>query len=267
MIVDGKALAEEIKQELKKDLANRKLRLDVIWVGDNSVSEKYVVRKKKVGGEIGVEVVVHELLADISEEDLAEEIEKLNNDKDVNGIIIQLPLPSQIDEQKILNLVTPAKDVDALNSEAKVLSPTVGAIKEILNRNAVLIKGKKVPVLGKGKLVGRPVAIWLTQEGAEVSVIDSKTTDVDSTRLLQNADIIVSGVGKPGLITPSVIKPGVVLIDAATSEQNGSLKGDADPACAEKCSLFTPVPGGVGPLTVVMLFKNLLELANKQVSK
>ena len=262
MIIDGKALAEKIKQALRLALLaqGKNLRLDVILVGDNIVSEKYVERKKKIGEEIGVEVVVHELLEDISPIDLEEEIKKLSNDERVNGIIVQLPLPPQIDEQKILNLVAPEKDVDALNSEAKVLSPTVGAIREILNRNLVSIKGKKVAVVGKGKLVGRPVAIWLTQEGADVAVIDSKTADADSTRLLQNADIIVSGVGKPGLVTPDKIREGVVLIDAATSEQNGSLKGDADPACATKCSLFTPVPGGVGPLTVVMLFKNLLEL-------
>ncbi len=262
MIVDGKKIANEIKSELSDKLKakNSKLRLNVVLVGDNIVSEKYVARKKKVGEEIGVEVIVHEYPADISEINLVEEIEKLNNKERVNGIIVQLPLPPQIDEQKILNLVSSDKDVDALNSEAKVLSPTVGAIREILNRNLVSIKGKKVVVMGKGKLVGWPVAIWLTQEGATVSVIDSKTPDADSTRLLQSADIIVSGVGKPGLITPDKIREGVVLIDAATSEQNGSLKGDADPACAPKCSLFTPVPGGVGPLTVVMLFKNLLEL-------
>jgi methylenetetrahydrofolate dehydrogenase (NADP+) / methenyltetrahydrofolate cyclohydrolase len=269
MIVNGRALAEDIKTELKQKTQNKNLRLDVILVGDNIVSEKYVARKKKMGEEIGVEVVVHELLSDIAQVDLEEEIEKLNNNERVNGIIIQLPLPArmssdgpaQIDEQNILNLVSPEKDIDALGSETRVLSPTVGAIKEILERNNIDLKNKKAVVLGKGKLVGRPVAIWLTQEGANVEIIDSKTAEVDSIKLLQNADIIVSGVGKPSLITPDKIKEGVVLIDAATSEQNGSLKGDADPACADKCSLFTPVPGGVGPLTVVMLFKNLLELS------
>ncbi|MFA5001324.1 MAG: bifunctional 5,10-methylenetetrahydrofolate dehydrogenase/5,10-methenyltetrahydrofolate cyclohydrolase [Candidatus Paceibacterota bacterium] len=261
MITDGKALAEEIKNNLKKESRGKNLRLDVVWVGDNAVSEKYVERKKKIGEEIGIEVVVHELIADITEEDLISEIEKLNNDERVNGIIVQLPLPKQLDESKILNLVAPEKDVDALSHEAKVLSPTVGAIKEILERNNVDFRNKKIVVLGKGKLVGRPVAIWLTQEGGEVVVIDSKTSDTDSLKFLQTADIIVSGVGQPGLIKPASIKMGVILIDAGTSESEGQLKGDADPACAEKCSLFTSVPGGVGPLTVVMLFKNLLSLS------
>ncbi|MFA5022740.1 MAG: bifunctional 5,10-methylenetetrahydrofolate dehydrogenase/5,10-methenyltetrahydrofolate cyclohydrolase [Candidatus Paceibacterota bacterium] len=260
MIVDGKALAEKIKVELSEKLKAQSLkpRLEVILVGDNVVSQKYVERKKKMGEEIGVEVVVHELLGDITQADLEEEIEKLNNNERVNGIIVQLPLSAQIDEQKILNLVLPDKDVDALSNEAKVLSPTVGAIREILNRNSVSIRGEKVVVVGNGKLVGRPVSIWLTQEGANVEVIDIETKNPEE--ILRGADIIVSGAGKPNLITPDKIKDGAVLIDAGTSESGGQIKGDADPACADKCSLFTPVPGGVGPLTVVMLFKNLLEL-------
>ena len=258
MIVDGKALAEKIKQELKIKVQNKNLRLDVILVGYNIVSEKYVARKKKMGEELGVEVVIHELLGDIAQTDLEEEIEKLNNNEKINGIIVQLPLPGEIDEQKILNLISPDKDVDALSNEARVLSPTVGAIKEILERYDIDLKNKKTVVVGNGKLVGRPVSIWLTQEGANVEVIDIDTKNPEA--ILREADIIVSGVGKPGLITPDKIKEGVVLIDAGTAESGGKLKGDADPACADNCSLFTPVPGGVGPLTVVMLFKNLLEL-------
>jgi len=261
MIVDGKALAEEIKKDLHARAKGRGLSLAVIWVGEDPVSERYIERKKKFGLDIGVEIIVREYPADILETDLIAEIKKLNDDEKINGIIIQLPLPKEIDEQKILNLISPDKDVDALSHEARVLSPTVGAIKEILENHKIDLKNKKAVVLGKGKLVGKPVAIWLTQEGADVSVIDSKTSDADSARLLQTADIIVSGVGKPGLITPDKIKQGVVLIDAATSEQNGGLKGDADLACADKCFLFTPVPGGVGPLTVVMLFNNLLSLS------
>jgi methylenetetrahydrofolate dehydrogenase (NADP+)/methenyltetrahydrofolate cyclohydrolase len=258
MIVDGKKLAEEIKQELKIRARGKDLRLAVVWVGEDPVSERYVERKKKMGLGIGVEVVVYEYPSTIIETDLIEEISRLNDDDNISGIIVQLPLPKEIDEQKILDLVSSDKDVDALGGEAKILPPTIGAIKEILERNNVELSGKKVVVLGKGKLVGRPAAIWLTQEGANVTVIDSKTPDPAS--ILKQADIIVSGVGRAGLITPGSIKEGVVLIDAGTSESSGQLKGDADPACADKCLLFTPVPGGVGPLTVVMLFKNLLEL-------
>ncbi len=260
MIIDGKKIADEIKGELIKKLkaTSLKLRLDVILVGDNVISEKYVERKKRAGEEIRVDVVAHELLADITQVDLEEEIEKLNNNERVNGIIVQLPLPAQIDEQKILSLVLPGKDVDALGKEARVLSPIVGAVREILERNNIVLENKKIAVVGNGKLVGQPVSIWLTQEGYEVEVIDIDTKNSDA--ILREADIIISGVGKLGLITPDKIKNGVVLIDAGTSESNGRLVGDADPACASKCSIFTPVPGGVGPITVVMLFRNLLEL-------
>ena len=263
MVIDGKKLAEEIKQELKTKARGKDLRLAVVWVGEDPVSERYVEKKKKFGLDIGVEVVVYEYSSDILEEDLIEEITRLDSDENISGIIVQLPLPKEIDEQKILNLISPDKDVDALSEEARVLSPTIGAIKEILDRNNVELSGKKAVVLGKGKLVGRPAAIWLTQEGAVVSVIDSKTSDPAS--ILRQADIIISGVGRAGLITPSSIREGVVLIDAGTSEAAGQLKGDADPACANKCSLFTPVPGGVGPLTVVMLFKNLLSLSRSNL--
>lgn len=258
MVVDGKALAEEIKKDLRSKIKDRSLHLVVVWVGEDPVSEKYVERKRKMGVDLGIEVTAREYSADIAEADLAEEMGKLAIDKNVNGIIVQLPLPRHISEQNILDLIPPEKDVDALGSEAKVLSPTVGAIKEILERNKIDLKNKKVVVVGNGRLVGRPASIWLTQEGADVEVIDIETKNPDE--ILRQADIIISGVGKSDLITPDKIKDGVVLIDAGTSESLGQIVGDANPACADKCSLFTPVPGGVGPLTVVMLFRNLLEL-------
>jgi len=266
MIIDGKALAEEIKQDLRDRARGKDLCLAVVWVGEDLVSKRYIERKKKLGLDLGIGVVVYEYPSDILEVDLIEEIKRLTVDEKIKGIIVQLPLPARmssdgsegIDEQKILDLIPPEKDVDALGREPKVLPPTVEAIKYILEKNKVSLDGKNVVVLGKGKLVGRPVAIWLTGEGANVSVVDSKTADPDS--LLKQADIIVSGVGRSDLITPEVIKEGVILVDAGTSEASGQLVGDANPACADKCSLFTPVPGGVGPLTVVMLFKNLLDL-------
>jgi len=269
MIIDGRAIAEEIKQSLKKTLRQvrqacckqaqgKKLRLDIVWVGDDLASAKYIERKKKFGVDLGIEIIVHKYPADVLEQDLSEEIEKLSRDEKIKGIIIQLPLPKQIDQEKILNLISREKDVDALSEETKVLSPVVGAIKEIFERYNISLKNKKAVVIGQGKLVGRPVAIWLTQEGANVEVVDINTKN--SKEKVNQADIIISGAGKPGLITSDQIKDGVVLIDAGTSEQNGRLAGDADPTCALKCSLFTPVPGGIGPLTVAMLFKNLLEL-------
>lgn len=258
MIVDGKKIAEEIKDQLRPQLSKLGLRLVVVLVGDNPVSERYVRQKEKIGKDLGVEVVVHELMADVTESDLISEIKRLGDDDQVNGIIVQLPLPAHIDRDKILNLIPAEKDIDALSADAKIFSPVVGVVREILDQSKISVMGKKAVVIGNGKLVGRPVAIWLAQEGAEVEVVDLETKN--SVEIIGEADIIISGVGKPGLITPDIVKSGAVLLDAGTSEQNGQLLGDALPACADKCFIFTPVPGGIGPLTVVMLFKNLLEL-------
>lgn len=258
MIIDGRQMAETIKQDLKKRLGKRKLKLVIVSVGENPVSAKYLGRKQKFGEEIGVEVVVQEFASEISQIELAEKLQRLADDGSVHGVVVQLPLPKHLQTEDLLALIPSEKDVDALSPEARVLSPVVRAIKEILTWQKISPEGKKAVVVGRGKLVGRPVAIWLAQEGAEVSVVDLETSK--SEEILKRADIIVSGAGCPSLITPSTIKSGVVLIDAATSELGGKIVGDADLACADKCSVFTPVPGGVGPLTVACLFKNFIDL-------
>lgn len=258
MIIDGRQMAEEIKKELKEKLANKNLRLVIVSVGDNTVSAKYLARKQKFGEAVGVETIVHEFAGDVSEDELARHLAKLADDRSVNGVVVQLPLPEQLDTEKLLTLIPSEKDIDALSPEAKVLPPVVAAIKEILERNSVLVEGKKAVVIGRGRLVGRPVALWLAQNGAEVEVVTLETKN--PTAVIAQADLLVSGAGQPGLLKPEMLKEGVVLIDAATSEVNNKLAGDAEAACADKCSLFTPVPGGVGPLTVACLFKNLAAL-------
>ena len=260
MIVDGRAIAKELEGKLKEEFnsLSKSLRLDIILVGDNAASRQFVNLKQKMAARLGVEMVVHELEADITEDDLEELLNRLSNDERVTGIIIQLPLPSHLAAEKFVNLIPAAKDVDALGSEARVLSPVVGAVKEVLTRGQVEVSGKKIMVLGKGKLVGQPIAIWLTQEGGVVEAADKETKNIPE--LLKQAEIVVSGIGVSHFIKPEMIKDGVVLIDAGTSESAGQVAGDADPACAAKCSLFTPVPGGVGPITVVKIFENLLKL-------
>lgn len=266
MIVDGRALAVTVKKDLQSALktTDQILRLAVIWVGDDLVSAKYIDRKNKLGEEIGVEVVVYQFADTIESLDLEKEIIKLNNDNRINGILVQLPLPKHIDQARILNLISPDKDVDALGQEAKVLSPVVEALKKIIETYKISLIGKNIVVLGQGNLVGRPVVIWLVQTGLPVSVVDLKTSNAEEK--LMQADIIISGVGQPNLLTPEKIKEGVVLIDAGTSELNGHFVGDAHPDCASKCAFFTPVPGGIGPLTVVMLFKNLLALSDFKIN-
>ena len=190
---------------------------------------------------------------------------------DAGAVIIQLPLPDGVNQKEICDSVPVEKDADVLSSAARekfergnadaLLPPVVGAVREIFVQNRINPKGKRAVVIGRGFLVGAPAATWLTQQGAEVEIATSKTEDLSA--VLRTADIIVSGAGISHLIKPDMLKQGVVLIDAGTSESNGTLAGDADPVCAEKCSIFTPVPGGVGPLAVACLFENAVMLAEK----
>ena len=260
MIIDGKKIATELKLELKKNLSDRKLCLAIILVGIDPVMVKFVAQKQKIASELGVEMKVWEFPIEVLETDLVKVLDTLSNDNSVQGILIQLPLPTHLNTKALLNLIPAQKDVDALSENASVESPVVLAIWEILNRQRIDLIGKKILVVGQGQLVGRPIAINLAQAGFEVETADVKTTNL--IELTRQADVIISGVGKPGLIKPDMVKAGAVLIDCGTSEQAGQLKGDLDPACADKASLFTPVPGGIGPIMVLKLFENLKILNN-----
>jgi methylenetetrahydrofolate dehydrogenase (NADP+)/methenyltetrahydrofolate cyclohydrolase len=185
------------------------------------------------------------------------------------GIIIQLPLPEKFNAQKILNSIAPEYDPDMLSEasheqfgrgESRITPPVVGAMKEILRAHAIVLKGKRAVVLGQGILVGKPVKVWLEREGALAHVVDIDTPHEERKKLLKNAGIIVSGAGTPHSICKEDVKEEVVILDAGTSEEGGALKGDVHPDVGEGASLFTPTPGGVGPLTSVMLFKNLIYL-------
>lgn len=174
---------------------------------------------------------------------------------------MQMPLPAQIDSPAVLKALPPALDVDAITEQqSPVRAPVAEAVSEVLVRSGVSAQGKVAVVLGAGKLVGAPVADLLRGLGAAVSVI---TRDAGSIDDLKNADIVVLGAGDPGFVTPEMLKEGVVLIDAGTSEASGRLAGDADPKCAEVASVFTPVPGGIGPIAVAMIFKNLFVLVRE----
>lgn len=261
MIVDGKKIRDELLEDLKDKFASvGGAVLAVVWVGNDPATAKFVEYKKKVAEKIGVDLRLFEYEEDISQAALEKELNRLVTDQEVSGIIVQLPLPKQIDSSKVIDLIPPEKDVDSLGREAKVLSPVVSAVAEILERYKISLSENKFVVLGQGKLVGRPTALWLAGEGADVEILDSQTEDITSP--LREADVIISGIGKPGFIRPEMVKDGSVLIDAGTSEQAGRLAGDIDPVCANKALLFTPVPGGVGPIVLAMLFRNLWKLLN-----
>ncbi len=266
MIIDGKTIARELQEELRGVVAKFPIppTLAIIVVGENPVIEQFVRIKQRVGNEIGVRMYIHRYPETISGVELHEHVVQIGAQHDVHGLIVQLPLPAHIDAGAILAVVPTVKDVDMLSRESvalfgqwktKMLPPVAGAVQEILERTKTPVLQKEVLILGYGRLVGIPVSILLRHRGAHVTVIDQEIEHLSEH--MKEADIIISGVGKPGIIVPSILHHGVVLIDAGTSESGGKVVGDADARCSEVASVFTPVPGGIGPIAVVMIFKNL----------
>lgn len=266
MIVNGKKIAADIYDELRESLKNRShpLCLAVFTCAPDGATQKYLSLKMKRAAELGIRVNVIEFPYDIQTDEVITSIKHAGGNCD--GMIVQLPFPKHIDRDQILVAVPREYDVDAVHyqgEETSVLPPVVGAVDEIANRHQISLGSKRVAVIGEGRLVGQPAVIWAKKEGGEVTVIGPKTEAVAD--ILGNADIIISGAGAPGIITPDKIKDGAIIFDAGTSEDGGVLKGDADPACAPKCALFTPVPGGIGPVTIAVLLRNLSRLAETQV--
>jgi methylenetetrahydrofolate dehydrogenase (NADP+)/methenyltetrahydrofolate cyclohydrolase len=237
VIIDGRQIAEDILAGLGDSLRGKKLGI-VVNIGD-SATESFVKIKTKIAERLGVEIQ-HGRLDDLVAL--------------CDGVIVQLPHP---DAETLLTQLPANKDIDALGPTPLVQAPVAEAVAEVLRREGVGVANKKAVVVGEGILVGGPVAQMLRSMGANVSVV---TLEKGSLAELKDADIVVSGAGSPHLIKPEMLKQGVVLIDAGASEQGGKVVGDADPGCAEVASVFTPVPGGVGPIAVAMLFKNLAML-------
>lgn len=270
MIINGKKLANEIKNSLHEKVLSLKIKpkLAIVKVGDNSVTEKFLEQKKKFASDIGILLRVYNFPESISTTELRKKVSQIVHIKENTGVVIQLPLPEHIKTDYILDGLSPQKDPDMLSSKSvglffaqrsRILPPVVGAIKNIFTAYDVRIMAQHAVVVGAGRLVGKPVSMWLINQGATVSVLNEHTSNPKSFTL--NADIIVSGAGKPNLINSEMVKDGVVAVDCGTSEAEGRLFGDIDPEVEKKAFLFAPVPGGVGPLTIAMLFSNLVELA------
>ncbi len=259
MIFDGRTCAQEIQNRLHRafNTYRGELLVHVVSVGDSKVSRDYMRRKKEVGESIGVSLVCDSFGDSISEEALADVLRKKALDPHIHGLVLQLPVPDSWSTEALVKEIPPDKDIDALGVAPRVYPPVVEAIREIFKREGLHAQGKKAVVIGRGRLVGVPVFEWLTKEGARVKSFDRSQEGLQEA--LSEAEIIVSGAGSPGLITPDLLPSNgkVILLDAGTSEASGKIVGDADPQCAQKCALFTPVPGGIGPMTLVMLFRNL----------
>ena len=258
MIIVGNKIAKEVLLELHERVSQLtvKPRLTVFVCAPNFETKRYLALKEKKAELVGISMDIIELAPSSTTEDFVHAIEKAVLSSD--GIIIQLPLPESVDTKKIVATVPVTHDVDVLNpNTTDMLSPVVGAIKKILGVNGIMIFEKFVTVIGSGRLVGLPAYEWFLKQGAHVSVVTRDTTDIEN--YTKNADIIVCGAGVPGLLKPDIIKEGVIILDAGTSEDGGELRGDADPECAEKASLFTPVPGGIGPITIAILLSNVVD--------
>ncbi len=264
MIIDGRTMAKEIlaRTRARVSRAGRGAPLVVaLTASDTPATRSYLAIKTKRAEEAGCIFETRQLGA---------------NYDNADAVIVQLPVPAGVNQKEICDRIPVMKDADVLSSAARekfekedpdaLLPPVVGAVREIFLQNNVDAKGKKTVVIGAGFLVGSPVATWLKQRGAIVEIITDPSEFAVARVALATADIIVSGAGSPHLIKPEMLKQGVVLIDAGTSELGGEVVGDADPACAEKCSIFTPVPGGVGPLAVARLFENVVTLAEQKNS-
>lgn len=274
-IIDGKGIAEDIHRELKEEVAilakeGRAPGLAVVLVGNDPASETYVRSKERKARELGIFSQVFRRDAGISKEELLELIQELNEDRSIDGILVQLPLPSHIDEKEIIEAIDPGKDVDGFhpvntgrlfNSQKDLprFEPcTPMGIMELLEREGIEVEGKKAVVVGRSNIVGKPVACLLLEKNATVTICHSRTRDL--ARETVTADILVVAVGKPGFIDGSMVKDGVVAIDVGINRVDGKLVGDLDfPSVEKKSSYITPVPGGVGPMTIAMLMKNTIK--------
>lgn len=267
MIADGKKIASAILAEVQARVAPGKPVVRAITVQPSPATDSYLRIKMQRAEEGGMHLDVVRLPDDATEEDIISAIHVPGAD----AVIVQLPIPESLNLEKILNEIPIEKDADVLSAsayarfengeEGALIPPVAGGVIEILVRMGVAIKGKNTVVVGRGQLVGKPCAIALERLGANVTVVHRETQNPEE--FYKQADIIVSGVGKTHLITPGMVKEGVVLIDAGTSGAKGAVAGDIDPACADKASVFTPVPGGVGPVAVSCLFSNTAVLVSQ----
>lgn len=274
--MDGKALAAKKKKEIRENTAKlrRQPGLAVILVGDNPASQVYVRNKEKDCEECGILCYDYRLPQDATQDEVLELVEKMNNYGAVDGILVQLPLPPQIDERVVLEAIAPDKDVDAFHPEnvgrimqgqAYYKPCTPAGVMEILHEYGIDPAGKHCVVVGRSNIVGKPMAMLLLHEDATVTICHSKTTDLKAQCL--QADILISAVGRQNLITADMVKPGAVVIDVAMNRnEDGKLCGDVDfAAVSEVASYITPVPGGVGPMTRAMLMENTYKAAKCRI--
>jgi methylenetetrahydrofolate dehydrogenase (NADP+)/methenyltetrahydrofolate cyclohydrolase len=273
-LIDGKAIAAKVRAQVAEDVAafGERVCLATILVGDDPASHVYVGSKHKASHEAGIDSRDHRLPGDAEESEVLDLIADLNADGGVDGILVQLPLPEHMDEPKVLRAVDPDKDVDGFHvvnagllylGQPNLVPATPSGIMVMLAEHGVELKGKEAVVIGRSEIVGKPMAMLLLAEHATVTICHSRTVDLASHT--RGADVLVAAVGKEGLVTADMVKPGAVVVDVAMNRNaEGKLVGDVDPGVREVAGLMTPVPGGVGPMTIAMLLSNTLRAARQR---
>jgi methylenetetrahydrofolate dehydrogenase (NADP+)/methenyltetrahydrofolate cyclohydrolase len=281
VIIDGKAIAASIRAEVKREVEAHRAQfgeapgLATVLVGDDPASQIYVAGKHRASEEVGIRSIGHVLSADTPEADLIDLIEDLNADDAVSGMIVQLPLPPQIDAAHVIGIVDPRKDVDGLTpinagllaqGRPGLVPATPLGVMELLDRSETELEGAEAVVVGRSDLVGKPVAALLLARHATVTICHSRTRDLGE--VCRRADALVAAVGRPKLVTGEMVKPGATVIDVGMNRTDEGLVGDVDFAAAsEKARAITPVPGGVGPMTIAMLLRNTLAAARPQTAE
>jgi methylenetetrahydrofolate dehydrogenase (NADP+)/methenyltetrahydrofolate cyclohydrolase len=275
--MDGKALAERVRKEVAEEVAalGHPVGLATVLVGDDPASAVYVRSKQKACREVGIEPFDHNLSSDTTQEDLLARVEQLNGDDAVTGILVQLPLPEQIDEDRIIRSINPIKDVDGfhpfsaghlLQGSPTFVAATPAGIMEILREYQVELKGARAVVIGRSNIVGKPMALLLLAEHATVTICHSRTRDLAA--VVREADVIVAAVGHPETVTADMVREGATVVDVGINRTEAAgLVGDVAGDVRDKAGLLTPVPGGVGPMTIASLLRNTVRAARYQAGE
>jgi methylenetetrahydrofolate dehydrogenase (NADP+) / methenyltetrahydrofolate cyclohydrolase len=274
-LMDGTALAARLRGELKDDIAELgHVGLATVLVGDDPASEIYIRLKHKAAEEVGIEPIDHRLPSTTAEDELVELVEELNENDEVDGILVQTPLPDQIDEARVMRAIDPMKDVDGLHpfsagqlylGRQTLVPATPLGVMHLLDEYRIPIAGQRAVVVGRSALVGKPLALLLLQANATVTICHSRTEDL--ARHTLDADILVAAVGLPGVITADMVKQGATVVDVGITRTDAGVMGDVEADVADVASFLTPVPGGVGPMTIAALLGNAARAARYRRGK
>ena len=281
VLIDGKKVSAEIRNRLANEIQELKKKtgktpgLATVLVGDDPASAVYVRNKNKICGELGFQSFEQKLSADTSEEKLLQLVGELNSNKDIHGILVQLPLPDQIDSEKILQAIDPKKDVDGFHpinvgklvvGNALLTPCTPTGIIALLDHYGIEISGKHAVIIGRSNIVGKPVSMLLLQRDATITICHSRTQNLEE--VTRSADILVAAVGRANFVTEEMVSEGAVVIDVGINRVDGKLTGDVDfESVSKKASYITPVPGGVGPMTIALLMENTLKAFKESISE